>query len=160
MTATPEPRSVSSRDTAPPSPGQQPGGLIDASSGPRESADSRLSAALYAVLPGLGWFRRFVLERVEDPTGLSGVGIVALGVALPSGRCIMQWRTTDAVGPGSTSIYDSLGQLVAIHGHGGATVVRWIDRVEPLFLVSSLDHFTPAAAPDVLAVEGTPGAAA
>lgn len=151
---------MSSRDTAQRPSGQQSHGVAAASTTPRESADSRLSAAMHGVEPGAGWFRRFALERVADPTGLSGVGIVALGVAPPSGRCVMQWRTTDAVGPGSTSIYDSLAQLVAIHGHGGATVVRWIDRAEPLFLVSSLDPFKPAPEPAVLAVEGASGAAA
>jgi len=83
----------------------------------------------YAGLPA---FRRFVLERVEDATGVSGVGIVAAGVELPSGRCVTQWRATDEVGHGSVVVYDNLLQVVAIHGHQGRTRVVHLDDERPV----------------------------
>lgn len=156
-----DPGAVSSRDSGRAGKSQGPRGLLDAVEPASESADARLSAAFHGLRDGEGWFRRFALERVTDETGLSGVGIVAVGVALPSGRLVMQWRTTAEVGPGSLAIYDSLAQLVAIHGHAGATVVRWVDRVEPIFLLSSLaERFAPASGDRVGGQAGAPVAAA
>ena len=67
--------------------------------------------------------RRFYLLRHSDATGTSGVGIVAYGVVLPSGRVAIEWvsRLT------SVALYDSLEVLEAIHGHEGRTEVVMID---------------------------------
>lgn len=91
-------------------------------------------------------FRRFVLERILDLTGVSGVGAVALGCVFPSGRVVTQWRETAEVGPGSIAVYDSLDQVVAIHGHDGSTVIRFIDRPDPvLVLGGEAGELVPAA---------------
>jgi len=82
---------------------------------------------------GLPAFRRFVLERVEDATGVSGVGIVAAGVELPSGRCVTQWRADDEIGHGSLVVYEDIDQVLAIHGHQGRTRVIHIDDERPVF---------------------------
>lgn len=67
--------------------------------------------------------RRFVLVRLEDVSGTSGVGKVAEGILFTDGRAVMRWY-----GKWSTiTIYDSLDDLVAIHGHGGKTIVEWVD---------------------------------
>lgn len=68
--------------------------------------------------------RRFYLDRVEDESGVSGTGHVAEGVQFSDGRCAMRWRTSLA----STTVYDCIEDLEAIHGHGGKTVVVWIDE--------------------------------
>lgn len=67
--------------------------------------------------------RRFYLERVTDSSGVSGTGRVASGAKFPTGKCVLCWNTQFS----SVAVYDSLEELMAIHGHGGCTVLRWID---------------------------------
>jgi hypothetical protein len=67
--------------------------------------------------------RRFVLNRHEDETGISGVGTVAAGVQFPDGKVAMRWLTATA----STAVYDSVDDVKEIHGHGGKTVIEWLD---------------------------------
>lgn len=67
--------------------------------------------------------RRFNLVRHEDETGVSGTGIVAQGVQFASGKVAMNW-TTDHT---STTIFDSIEEVKAVHGHGGKTEVVWVD---------------------------------
>jgi hypothetical protein len=67
--------------------------------------------------------RRFVLERAEDVSGTSGVGVVAEGVEFTTGRCVIHWLTQ----LDSVAIYDNVRVLDLIHGHSGKTHVRWID---------------------------------
>ncbi|UXX94059.1 hypothetical protein N7U49_21900 [Streptomyces sp. AD2-2] len=66
---------------------------------------------------------RFHLDRHEDITGISGEGTVAGGVIFPDGTVAMRWNT----GTASTAIYDSINDVVEIHGHNGATVVTLVD---------------------------------
>lgn len=68
--------------------------------------------------------RRFVLDRSEDKSGLSGTGIVAEGCCFSDGTTVLRWTAAYH----STVVYDSIYDLEAIHGHQGATVVRWLDR--------------------------------
>jgi hypothetical protein len=65
--------------------------------------------------------RVFVLIRDEDVTGQSGTGVVAEGVRFSDGRLAMRWLTQHT----STALYDSLEDLLAIHGHGGKTRVEF-----------------------------------
>ena len=61
----------------------------------------------------------FELVRDEDISGVSGIGVVALGVVFPSGRVVLEWR-----GSRSTfGIYNDLSDVERIHGHGGKTRV-------------------------------------
>ena len=66
---------------------------------------------------------RFVLDRAEDHSGISGTGIVAEGVMFSDGTSVLRW----VVGLRSTAVYNSMDDLVAIHGHNGSTQVRWLD---------------------------------
>jgi len=67
--------------------------------------------------------RRFVLQREEDESGVSGVGLVAEGVCFTDGTAALRWRTTFS----STAVYASMDDLLSIHGHGGKTRVVWVD---------------------------------
>ena len=67
--------------------------------------------------------RRFLLRRAVDPTGVSGAGVIALGVQFPDGRCVLQWAPPAM----SVVIHASAAEIEAIHGHGGQTVLEWID---------------------------------
>jgi len=65
--------------------------------------------------------RTFVLERDTDVSGVSGTGTVCEGVQFSDGRCVMRWLG----GLSSVAIYDSSDDLLAIHGHDGATRLVW-----------------------------------
>jgi len=61
--------------------------------------------------------RLFELHRDEDPTGVSGPGIVASGVEFDDGTVVIRWRSEHA----STVVWDSIHDAVAVHGHVGRT---------------------------------------
>lgn len=65
--------------------------------------------------------RSFTLFRGWDATGISGTGTVAEGVQFSDGSCVLRWLTEHK----STALYDSIGEIEHIHGHGGATRVEW-----------------------------------
>ena len=79
--------------------------------------------------------RRFELVRTEDESGVSGTGVVAVGVAYPDGAVHMQWRNsknddldTDSNGCAFKPAPDGVEATVEIHGHDGRTELRWIDE--------------------------------
>ena len=61
----------------------------------------------------------FYLYRHEDASGLSGVGVVAVGAVFPNGQVVFQWVTYRS----SMEIYASMDNLTEVHGHGGKTEV-------------------------------------
>jgi hypothetical protein len=61
----------------------------------------------------------FWLQRVEDESGVSGVGLVAEGVVFSNGWCALTWLT----GHKSVAFYPSLEEVEAIHGHNGKTTI-------------------------------------
>jgi hypothetical protein len=65
--------------------------------------------------------RTFRLNRISDPTDVSGTGVVAHGALFPSGKVALSWDTQYR----SVGVYDSMEQMEAIHCHHGATVVEW-----------------------------------
>lgn len=67
--------------------------------------------------------RRFLLVRNEDVTGVSGVGPVVWGIQYPDGVCAYRWNSPHR----TTCVADSIQDIEAIHGHGGATQVVWVD---------------------------------
>jgi hypothetical protein len=68
--------------------------------------------------------RRFVLIRDSDISGVSGTGLVADGVVFPDGVTVLRWRSKWA----STVIWPSVSAAMEVHGHGGATRIRWLDQ--------------------------------
>lgn len=69
--------------------------------------------------------RRFELHRDDDVSGISGTGVVAEGVEFSDGRASLRWVTGEHR---STVAWDSIESAVAIHGHGGATRLVWLDE--------------------------------
>lgn len=67
--------------------------------------------------------RRFALMRHVDYTGVSGIGVVAYGVAFGDGHIALRWCSSNP----ATSVWGSMDDLLAVHGHGQATSVEWID---------------------------------
>lgn len=80
--------------------------------------------------------RRFHLNRVEDETGISGTGIVTDGIVFDDGSVVMKWNTETT----SVALYQSIEDVITIHGHNGRTVVQWVDdedfEVWPEFLAA------------------------
>lgn len=67
--------------------------------------------------------RRFNLRRLEDETGISGTGVVTEGVRFSDGSVAMRWLSNLT----SWAIYRDVEEVIAIHGHGGKTLLEWID---------------------------------
>ncbi len=68
--------------------------------------------------------RGFVLQRDVDVSGVSGTGVVAEGVEFTDGRVAIRWIVGEHR---STVTWDSIDAVTAIHGHDGATQIRWVD---------------------------------
>ncbi len=68
--------------------------------------------------------RLFVLIRAEDVSGVSGTGVVAEGVEFTDGTVAMRWLRR----PYSVACYASIRDVVAVHGHGGKTRVKWLSE--------------------------------
>lgn len=73
----------------------------------------------------------FFLHRLEDESGVSGTGLVAVGVQFPSGHCVLEW----VVPPRTMGWYERIEDVVAVHGHHGKTGVMWM---RPDFNVTAL----------------------
>lgn len=68
--------------------------------------------------------RRFVLVRHQDVTGNSGVGIIGEGIEWRGGTADLHWVTdyeSFVHWPGGVE------EILAVHGHNGATVIRFLD---------------------------------
>jgi len=63
--------------------------------------------------------REFYLQRKEDASGISGTGVVARGVILPSGKCVLEWMSFYS----SVNVYKNIEDVKHIHGHEGMTEV-------------------------------------
>ncbi len=70
---------------------------------------------------GIGRPRTFDMLRLDDATGISGTGHIAEGVVFGDGTAVLRWLTEHR----STAIYESARELLAIHGHGGKTEIRY-----------------------------------
>ena len=69
--------------------------------------------------------RRFKLVRYTDVSGVSGTGVVAEGVEWSDGAVALHWRglhPTTVVWEGG-----SIDDVLAVHGHNGATAIIWDD---------------------------------
>ncbi|NOL39089.1 hypothetical protein HPO96_02400 [Kribbella sandramycini] len=67
--------------------------------------------------------RVFELVRYRDPSGVSGTGVVAEGCEFSDGSVALRWRGDNP----ATAVWPGLEAVLAVHGHQGATEVRWLD---------------------------------
>jgi len=63
----------------------------------------------------------FYLKREEDESGVSGTGRVAQGFVFDNGKVCVSWLSEHP----SVTVYDNIGEVHAIHGHGGKTQVEF-----------------------------------
>lgn len=68
--------------------------------------------------------RRFLLWRRQDPTGVSGTGIVAEGVVFGDGSTVVRWRGETR----TTTVHEGLTSVERVHCHAGATRLLWCDE--------------------------------
>jgi len=73
--------------------------------------------------------RLFVLHRHADVTGRSGIGVVAVGVMFADGKAVTRWRGV-TTGVHQISVWESLDEVEAIHGHDGNTEIVWLDQTD------------------------------
>ena len=70
--------------------------------------------------------RRFILFRIKDVTGVSGTGVVAEGTVFSDGLSVIHWLRE----PYAMGVYQTLSDVIAVHGHEGGTQLRFIDEGE------------------------------
>ena len=70
--------------------------------------------------------RRFILFRIKDATGVSGTGVVAEGTVFTDGLSVIHWLRE----PYAMSVYPTLYDVIAVHGHEGGTQITFIDENE------------------------------
>lgn len=76
--------------------------------------------------------RRFEFVRYRDESGVSGTGVVAVGAEFPSGFCEIEWlndenNRVETEMNGHASYPGGIDDVREVHGHEGATEVRFID---------------------------------
>lgn len=70
--------------------------------------------------------RSFKLIRIKDVSGVSGTGTVAEGAQFHDGKIAMSW-----FGQFHTiELSDNIEDIIKIHGHDGATIIKWDDVSE------------------------------
>ena len=81
----------------------------------------------------------FYLNRTEDESGVSGTGRVAQGFIFDNGKVAVTWLSEHP----SVTVYDNIGEVHAIHGHGGKTEVVMDPDYKKAFgeLKSSIENF-------------------
>jgi hypothetical protein len=65
--------------------------------------------------------KSYWLYRTDDVTGVSGRGLVANVAVFPNGSAVTAWRVPGK--PNSVTIWNSLDDLLEIHGHDGKTIL-------------------------------------
>ena len=68
----------------------------------------------------------FKLNRIKDYSGISGTGIVAEGVVFSDGVAVVRWVNNRHP---STNIYNSIEDVMSIHGHGISTQIEFEGQV-------------------------------
>ena len=83
--------------------------------------------------------KMFYLRRAEDESGISGTGRVAQGFVFDNGKVAVTWLSEHP----SVTVYDSLGEVTAIHGHGGKTEIVMEPDYKRAYgeLTSFIDNF-------------------
>lgn len=77
-----------------------------------------------------------ILQRLKDPSGVSGTGAVADIYEAPDGAVAIRWR-----GPRpSWGLWSDIRDLEAIHGHNGSSLVQYL---EPHRLLSAYQRIMP-----------------
>lgn len=73
--------------------------------------------------------RMYYLRRHEDVSGNSGCGRVAQVAEFDDGAAVLHWnRGANTSGVASTEVFNSVSDLLRIHGHDGKSVLEPIEN--------------------------------
>jgi hypothetical protein len=86
-------------------------------------AKGKIASSLHDPEHDIPVVKKIVLQRKSDVSGNSGTGVVAIGMVFPSGMVVIEWTSIEK----SLGVYHSVSQLEKLHGHEGASVVRFLD---------------------------------
>lgn len=78
-------------------------------------------------VPASEFPRMFLLNRMIDHSGQSGLGTVALGTVFSDGLTVLRWRG-HYTGIHQIEIYNSTDHMLTVHGHHGGTELIWLTR--------------------------------
>jgi hypothetical protein len=86
--------------------------------------------------------RLYHLCRKEDISGTSGTGHVAEVAEFDDGAVVVHWmRDRNAAGVASTTVFNSLADLLRVHGHEGRTDVDLVvDSNQACQLQGTVEH--------------------
>jgi len=70
--------------------------------------------------------RCFFLRRHKDPSGVSGIGVVAEGVVFETGKVALSWLSEHS----TVTLLESVEDVLILHGHEGDTELIWDDEEE------------------------------
>jgi hypothetical protein len=91
------------------------------------------------ITAGMYWWVRHV-----DETGMSGTGRVAQVAVFSDGSAVLRWlKDRNAAEVQSTVFYESVDDLVRVHGHGEkktGSLVRYL-RIGDTCMVNCIDGF-------------------
>ena len=77
--------------------------------------------------------RLYHLCRKEDISGTSGTGQVAEVAEFDDGTAVVRWmRDRNAAGVASTTVFNSLDDVLKVHGHEGRTTAELIVDTDQL----------------------------
>lgn len=68
--------------------------------------------------------RRFLINRINDVSGTSGLGIICEGCVFTDDTVAVRWLGEYQ----STVVWKNLDDCLHIMGHGGNTVIVWVDK--------------------------------
>lgn len=75
--------------------------------------------------------RIYYLRRHEDISGNSGCGRVAQVAEFDDGSAVLHWnRGANTSGVASTEVFNTVSDLLGIHGHDGKSVLEPIENEE------------------------------
>ncbi|WP_020387692.1 hypothetical protein [Kribbella catacumbae] len=87
--------------------------------------------------------RTFELVRYRDLSGVSGTGVVAEGCVFTDGSVALRWRGNNP----ATAVWPDVESVLAVHGHQGATEVRWLeDELSAAYASTDTDGLAAPAA--------------
>lgn len=77
--------------------------------------------------------KMYYLRRDEDVSGKSGCGRVAQVAEFDDGTAVLHWNLgANSSQVASTEIFNSVADLLAIHGHNGRSVLEPIEGTQRL----------------------------
>lgn len=77
--------------------------------------------------------KNYYMRRDEDVSGNSGCGRVAQVAEFDDGTAVLHWNLgANQSGVSSTEVFNSIADLLHVHGHNGRSVLEPLQPAEPV----------------------------